>query len=339
MRRELFKDEAVGKIAEDKKKEAFLKSIEDREAADGEDDLDLDTTETPEGDSQSQQPAQDDSADPAITEPHALSTNSNKRKRPLELSAADILNRLPPALRHTNIKVVPVNRKPSTIAEIRESVSFLIEESDSQSATPQYGSSDDEDADPEAYVNLDRHLQAVDGNEEDDEDLGDFIVDDSQNSDVFKKPQLPQRALFAERRTKANVVDRRSLLRQASSSSSSSATSKMAFFTSKTGSSDSLAFKGPSFLRRATTNSGLGSVNSANVSATGVSIATERGAPDQEKEVIRKGAGGRRNAVNFRMKPKEERMKSRVTAKKGKATKAGRSSGFLGGLLGGNSWD
>jgi mediator of replication checkpoint protein 1 len=340
MRRELLKDEAVGKIAEDKKKEAFLKSIEDREAADGEDDLDLDTTETPEGDSQSQQPAQYDSADPAITEPHALSTNSNKRKRPLEPSAADVFNRLPPALRRTNIKVVPVNRKPSTIAEIRESVSFLIEEPDSQSATPQYGSSDDEDADPEAYVNLDRHLQAVDGNEEDDEDLGDFIVDDSQDSDVFKKPQLPPpRALFVERRTKANVVDRRSLLRQASSSSSSSVTSKMAFFTSKAGSSDSLAFKGPSLLRRATSNSSLGSVNSANVSATGVSVATERGAPDQEKEVIRKGAGGRRNAVNFRVKPKEERMKSRITVKKGKATKAGRSGGFLGGLFGGSSWD
>jgi len=341
MRRELLKDEAVGKIAEDKKKEAFLKSIEDREAADGEDDLDLDITETPKGDSQSQQPAQYDSADPTITEAHALSTNGNKRKQPLEPSAADVLNRLPPALRHTNTKVVPVNRKPSTIAEIRESVSFLIEEPDSQSATPQYGSSDDEDADPEAYVNLDRHLQAVDGNEEDEEDLGDFIVDDSQDSDVFKKPQLPpSRAPFAERRTKANVVDRRSLLRQASSSSSSSsATSKMAFYTSKAGSSDSLAFKGPSLLRRATTNSSLGSVNSANVSATGVSVATERGAPDQEKEVIRKGAGGRRNAVNFRVKPKEERMKSRITAKKGKATKTGKSGGFLGGLFGGNSWD
>jgi mediator of replication checkpoint protein 1 len=338
MRRELLKDEAVGKIAEDKKKEAFLKSIEDREAADDEDDLNLDIIETPEGDPQSQRPAQDDS--PAITEPHALSTSSNKRKQPLEPSVADVLNRLSPALRHTNIKVVPVNRKPSTIAEIRESVSFLIEEPDSQSATPQYGSSDDEDADPEAYVNLDRHLQAVDGNEEDDEDLGDFIVDDSQDSDVFKKPQLPPpRAPFAERRTKANIVDRRSLLRQASSSSSSSATSKMAFFTSKVGSSDSLAFKAPSLLRRATTNSSLGSVNGANVSATGVSVATERGAPDQEKEVIRKGAGGRRNAVNFRMKPKEEQMKSRITAKKGKATKAGRSRGFLGGLLGGNSWD
>jgi hypothetical protein len=74
------------------------------------------------------------------------------------------------------------------------------------------------------------------------------------------------------------------------------------------------------------------------VSATGVSVAPERGAPDQEKEVIRKGAGGRRNAVNFRVKPKEERMKSRATAKKGKTTKAG-TRGFLGSLFSGNSWE
>jgi mediator of replication checkpoint protein 1 len=332
MRRELLKDEAVGKIAEDRKKEAFLKSIEDREAADdNDDDLDVDAVETQEEDSQSQQPAQNEP-----TDTHAASIN-NKRKRPLEPSAVDALNRLPPALWRTDVKAGTVNRKPSTIAEIRESVSFLIEEPDSQSATPEYGSSD-EDIDPEVYVNLNRHLQAAD--EEEDEDLGDFIVDDSQDSDVFKKPQLPpSRAPFTERRTKANVVDRRSLLRQASSSSSTaSATSKMAFFASKTGSADSFAFKAPSLLRRATTNSSFGSASSAKVSATGVSVATERGAPGQEKEVIRKGAGGRRNAVNFRVKPKEEQMKSRVTAKKGKTAKAG-GNRFLGGLFSGNAWE
>jgi mediator of replication checkpoint protein 1 len=339
MRRELLKDEAVGKIAEDKKKEAFLKSIEDREAADDED-LDFDTTEAQEEDSQSQQPAQNEPADAAGAESHASAIQNNKRKRPLEQSAADTLNCLPPALRHTSVKAGAGYRKPSTIAEIRESVSFLIEEPDSQSATPQYCSSDDEDADPEAYVNLNRHLQAADENEDDGEDLGDFIVDDSQDSDGFKKPRLPpSRAPFAERRTKANVVDRRSLLRQASSSSSTaSATSKMAFFTSKTGSADSFAFKVPSLMHRATTNSSLGSGSNANVSATGVSVVTERGAPDQEKEVIRKGAGGRRNAVNFRVKPKEKQMKSRVTAKKGKTVKAG-GRGFLGGLFSGSSWE
>jgi mediator of replication checkpoint protein 1 len=340
MRRELLKDEAVGKIAEDKKKQAFLASIEDREAIDDDEDPHFDVAETQEEESQSQEPVQNEPADATVAESPPSADNRNKRKRPLEQSAADTLNRLPPALRRTAIKSSTVNRKPSTIAEIRESVSFLIDEPDSQSATPQYGSSDEEDADPEAYVNLDRHLQAADENEDDGEDLGDFIVNDSQDSDGFKKPQLPpSRASFTDRRTKANIVDRRSLLRQASSSSSSaSATSKMAFFTSKTGLPDSSAFKAPSLLRRATTNSSFGSASSANVSATGVSVAPERGTPDQEKDVVRKGAGGRRNAVNFRVKPKEEQMKSRATAKKGKTAKA-RPTGFLGNLFSGNSWD
>lgn len=342
MRRELLKDEAVGKIAEDKRKEAFLKSIEDREAVDDDDLLDFDTLETAEEDSQPQHAASNQPAGAIEGEPPTSAPNNAKRKRPLEPAAADIVNRLPPALRRTNVQASAGYRKPSTIAEIRESVSFLVEEPTSQSVTPQYGSSDDEDADPEAYVDLNRHLHAEDENEDDGGDLSDFVVDDSQDSDVFKKPQLPSsRAPFTERRTKANVINRRSLLRQASSSSSSSAastTTKMAFFASNSGSADLSAFKAPSLLRRATTNSSFGSASNANVSATGVSVATERGAPEREKEVVRKGAGGRRNAVNFRMKPKEEQMKSRVMAKKGKTARSG-GRGFLRGLFSGNSWD
>jgi mediator of replication checkpoint protein 1 len=338
MRRELLKDEAVGKIAEDKKKQAFLASIEDREAVD--EDVDFEAVETQEEESQSQEPAPNEPADAAVAESHASADNRNKRKRPLEPSGADTLNRLPPALRRSALIGSTISRKPATIAEIRESVSFLIDEPDSQSATPQYGSSDEEDADPVAFVNLNRHLQANDENDDDGEDLGDFIVDDSQETDGFKKPQLPHsRAPFTERRTKANIVDRRSLLRQASSSSSSaSATSKMAFFTSTTGSADPSTFKASSLLRHATTNSSFGSTSGTNVSATGVSVAPERGAPDQEKQAIRKGAGGRRNAVNFRVKPKEEQMKSRATAKKGKTAKAG-AGGFLGSLFSGSSWE
>lgn len=340
MRRELLKDEAVGKIAEDKKKEAFLKSIEDREAAEDDEDLDFDEAETQEDESQSQQAAQTESTEVPNAGSNVLEVNSNKRKRPLEQSTADTMNRLASALRHATGRASTVNRKPSTLAEIRESVSFLIEEPDSQSTTPRYPSSDEEDQDPEAYVDLDRHLQAVDEIVEDDdgEDLGDFIVDDSQEEQVFKKPQLPpSRAPFAERRTKINVVDRRSLLRQSSSSSSSSisATSKMAFFTSRaSGLTDAFASKAPSLLRRATTNSSFGS---STMSATGVTVTTERGAPGQEKEMIRKGAAGSRNAVNYRVKPKEEQMKSRVAAKKAKTTKAG--GGFLGGLFRGDSWN
>ena len=340
MRRELLKDEAVGKIAEDRKKEAFLKSIEDREEVD-DDELEPAQTDTQDQDSPSQQVVNAEVSDAAPAGANGTA-DSSRRKRPLELSTAEMVNRLPPALRRASAKSSAVNRKPSTLVEIRDSVSFLIEEPDSQSATPDFNSSDDEEQEAEAYVNLDRHLQAVDENGDDDgEDLGDFIVDDSQEA-VFKIPQLPtSRASFGERRTKGNVIDRLSLLRQASSSSSSSASSssKMAFFTSKSGSAENIAFKGPSLLRRATTNSSLGTAAGSNVSATGVTVATERGAADQEKDMIRKGAGGRRNAVNYRVKPKEEQMQGRIAARKGNAKAKAGGSGFLGGLFRGNSWD
>ena len=320
MRRELLKDEAVGKIAEDRKKEAFLKSIEDREAADDEDDLNFDQPETQEEDSQSQQAPVE--ATPA--ELHMANAN-HKRKRPVEPTVPDTMNRIPPALRHAT------NRKPSTLAEIRESVSFLIEEPDSHAPTPEESS--DSEHDPEAYVDLDRHVREADEND-DGEDLGEFIVDDSQD---FKKPTIPaSRAPFAERRTRTNVVDRRSLLRQGSSSSAAGASGKMAFFTSTAAGSGS--FKVPSLLRRATTNSSFGSAaGGENVRATGVSTGTERGAPGQDKEMVRKAGGGRRNAVNYRVKPKEEVMRARVLkSKKGK--KGGGGSGFLGGLFRRDSW-
>ena len=48
MRRELLRDEAVGKITKDKKKEAFLKSIKGREAVDEDYDLNPDGLETQE---------------------------------------------------------------------------------------------------------------------------------------------------------------------------------------------------------------------------------------------------------------------------------------------------
>jgi len=42
----------------------------------------------------------------------------------------------------------------------------------------------DEDTEPEAYTNTDRRLQAA--NEDDGEDLGNFIVDGSQENEGFK---------------------------------------------------------------------------------------------------------------------------------------------------------
>ena len=349
MRRELLKDEAVGKIAEDKKKEAFLKSIEDREAVSDDDDFDQPETPLDESQSQSQQPAQAEAKETQDADAR------DKQKRPLEPSSDSQLNRLPSSLRRT-----PHNQKPATLAEIRESVSFLIEEPDSHANTVDLGLSDSED-EPEAYVDLDRHFKTAEADENaalDDEegDLDDFIVDDdglardaksdSQDS-IFKKPSLPSqtsRPNFTDRRTRPNVVNRLSLLRQSSSTSSNSSSTKLAFYSTTTANTSSTNFKVPSLLRRATSNSSVSSLSSSseNVSATGVTSRTERGHVSEEKEFIRKGTGGRRNAVNYRPTVKEERMSARAGVQKAQMKKSAKGAadkgGFLGGLFRGDSW-
>ncbi len=357
MRRELLKDEAVGKIAEDKKKQAFLQSIEDREEAEDEDTA-FPEEEEAEKDSQSQ-PVYAGNVS-SQTERSMLSEGL-QRRRPLEPSAADITNRPLPAQRRNSDKTSSVHRKPSNLAEIREHLSFLIEENDSQNKTVDTFSSDDEAQEPEAYVNLNRHLhQADDENEVGDEGLADFIVDDERPA--FKKPELPTtRAPANERRTKPNVVDRLQLLRQSSSSSSSltanpshNGGSKLAFF-SRSSADNPSSFNPPSLLRRATTTSSLHSTSSStsgrtSTSATGVTV-TERGAVEHEKEMIRKAQGGRRSAINYYAKGRvEERERVRLgrvgkggesvgksmgkkTARRGKGTGKGKE-GFLSGLFG-----
>ncbi len=351
MRRELLKDEAVGKIAEDKKKQAFLESIEDRDAIEDEEipfteveqteDMQSQTRSAEETTSQTDFPVVDDQL---------------QRRRPLETSTADFINRRAPPHRPTSNKIGSVRRKPSTLAEIREHVSFLIDEANSQQGTPDLDGSEDDEQEAEAYVNLDRHLrQADEENEDPDEGLADFIVDDERPA--FKKPQFPTaRPQATERRTKANVVDRLSLLRQSASTSSATTSSghthtgsKLAFFTSRSSADNpSSLFKVPALLRRATTNSSFHSESGSKASATCV---TERGAVENEKEMIRRAQGGRRSAINYYAKGRvEEREKVRegrvaksadnkVKSLKGAGKERGKKAGFLGGLFGESSWE
>lgn len=343
MRRELLKDEAVGKIADDKKKQAFLKSIEDRE--DEDDDNDFDQPETP-LDIESQSQSQHKMPEPVV-ETADLRPSHSTALKPARDSQLNTM--------HYNSRAAKVaaSRRPGTLAEIRESVSFLIEEPDSQAGVIDLGLSDSED-EPEAYINLDRHIAQAEADEDEMEDedgnLGDFVVDDENKSldtqePVFKKPELPSqrgdRAPFAERRTKeVNVVDRLSMLQQQSSSSAagSNASSKMAFLTGKSANGVNNV---PSLLRRATTNSSLGSISGRdNISATGVVTSkTERGGAAKEKEFVRKGANTSRNAINYqgRQNLKEEKMSARagVVKKQGKK----KSGSFLTGLFRGDTWN
>ncbi|KAL8687997.1 MAG: hypothetical protein Q9224_004998, partial [Gallowayella concinna] len=123
MRKALLENENVGKIAEDPKKVAFLRAIEDRE-----DDEDLDFLEQPEENSQpaldvDSQGIQDSQPQKGLEESSASALG--KRKRAFVEANPNTTNRPPPAARRT-ITV----QKPQSMAEIKASVSFLVEEPD-----------------------------------------------------------------------------------------------------------------------------------------------------------------------------------------------------------------
>ncbi|MCJ1287853.1 hypothetical protein MMC26_007205 [Xylographa opegraphella] len=202
MRKALLANENVGKIAEDPKKLAFLRAIEDRE-----DDEDIDFLEREDESSEvvlESQENTDFQLQNVLPESAGL-----KRKRPLQESLPNGANRPPPQARR-----VPTMRKPATLAEIRESVSFLIEEPQGATEIPHSDTSDEEG--------------------------------EAQN----ENPQQPGHELFGPRRRTANIIDRISLMR-AESASSASVTTRLAFNDPNT--VPGMGFKVPSLLRRATT--------------------------------------------------------------------------------------
>ncbi|KAL8989618.1 MAG: hypothetical protein Q9177_001527 [Variospora cf. flavescens] len=266
MRKALLENENLGKIAEDPKKLAFLRAIEDRE-----DDEDLDFLDQPEAASQ---PAIDIASQETATsqpqarpEPLAL----DKRKRPLTESGPDAANRPPPAARRTLAEI-----KPQSLADIRASLSFLIEEPDAVMIAPPSSSPVASDNDHENDENLD--------------------APSSTKSSTDRHP-------FSSHRHRTNstapVIDRLSLKRT-STVSTSTASSKLFFHTPST---DSSGFKVPSLLRRATTSSSSSFLNNVKTKTDqhGISTfaGTERAAGGGEKgEFVRKG-GSKRSSVNW----------------------------------------
>jgi mediator of replication checkpoint protein 1 len=180
MRKALLEDERIGKIAQNPKREAFLRAIEDRGKEDELDFLDFDDSEVLNPSlSQSQDASQAENIPDSQPD---TSMGPPKRKRS-ELD--DVENRLPPHMRRTKSK------RPSTLSEVRESLSSLIEMPNTQTT---HASDSDSDSDLEI------------------ED------DDAKGTDPF-----------ATRRSTTQVIDRISLKRQSSSNLSTSSTTKLAF--------------------------------------------------------------------------------------------------------------
>ncbi|OCK77670.1 hypothetical protein K432DRAFT_333475 [Lepidopterella palustris CBS 459.81] len=126
MRKALLEDENIGKIAQNPKKSAFLRALEDRD-----DDPDLDFLAAPdfeievEASETTESISVPDSQQAGPTDATTAAPNPLKRKH-IATDSQEKENRPPPNLRRTN--ATDGSHKPVSLAEIRESVSFLIDE-------------------------------------------------------------------------------------------------------------------------------------------------------------------------------------------------------------------
>ncbi|KAL9601017.1 MAG: hypothetical protein Q9179_003004 [Wetmoreana sp. 5 TL-2023] len=189
MRKALLENENVGKIAEDPKKLAFLRAIEDQDDDDG-----LDFLDEPK---ESQSTMIADSQETSESQPENPVTALGKRKRPLAEANPDVVNRAPTTARRT-----VANKKPASLSDIRASVSFLIEAPD---AVP---------------VALPSSSPIASDNENE--------IDENTNADLPLPNSKNSSNPFTIRRTSNPVVDRLSLKRT-STASTCTISSRLAF--------------------------------------------------------------------------------------------------------------
>ncbi|OMP84895.1 Mediator of replication checkpoint protein 1 [Diplodia seriata] len=244
MRKALLADENIGKIADNPKRLAFLRAIEDHDEDEDEDFFDYKDSTAPE-ESQSQSIPDSQEAAQETSTTTAAQANPLKRKAPPTTESND--ENRPPA-RQRRTAAVP-DRKPTTRAEIRESLSSLIDEPLVRET--QFSASEDEDED-------------ADG--------------DEQQQQQQVQVSTTTRASFTARRTAAPIVDRLTLSRSASAASSTTTTSttteqqqtsaKPLAFAGPATTGVLHGFKVPSLLRRATTNLSTTSTTSNNSSSS-----------------------------------------------------------------------
>ncbi|KAK8024253.1 MRC1-like domain-containing protein [Apiospora rasikravindrae] len=315
MQKALFADERIGKIAENPRNAAFLKSIEDRGS---DDELDFDPNaadEQEEEDSQSQSQGQQEEAQedripdsqPATSgdaQAQAGNPNLGRKRNRLE---PDHTARLPPALRKA--RGGNTTRVPTSITDVKRSLSSLLD--DDHTIIPATDPLEGEGSDDEA---------AADGSASSNKENG--------------------------RPSRTAVVDRITLKRAGSSGLS---TSRLAF-AAPANSAGSGTFKVPALLRKATTNNSLVS-QSSTLSATGTTTAggvssampgaLGAGGAGGDDGKLKKNAG-KRSGINFFARENERREKlreSELRREKKKWKGVGDRSKAVSGLFGGGSFE
>lgn len=259
-RKLLLQDENVKDWAEkgkhSKGKDAFLKAIADDDELEAEDAIDLDDDEQDTADQSTQQ------TQPEVDGVPLQEISNNKR--PAEEDGGASQER-PPAKQRRTKETDATFSRPTSIVQVRESLSFLLDEPDQVAFGPEVL---DDDSDLEIEGGPMEQDSRDHGSDEEDEvaaeesrqNDGGFAPNPKSVEDKALMPP-PARLPASQRRTAAKtaVVDRLNLKR--GSSSSNSADSRSAW---STGSSSASA-KAPSLLRRATTSLSTSGANDRGV--------------------------------------------------------------------------
>jgi len=301
-RKLLLQDENVKDWAEkgkhSKGKEAFLKAIADDDELEAEDAVDLDEDEQ-ESQEQSTQQTQ-----PEVDGVPLQEISGNKRTAD---EAGEASQERPPAKQRRTKETDAAFSRPTSIVQVRESLSFLLDEPDQIAIGPSALEDDDSDLEIEGEpIELDSLPH-----ESDDDDIaaeaarqndGGFAPNPKSVEDKALMPP-PARLPVPLRRSAAKtaVVDRLSLKR--ASSSSTSADSRSAWSTSSQSSS-----KTPSLLRRATSSLSASGANDRGVT-TGNGGA---GAGGNDRGVTigggaRVGGGNKKSSLAYQARAEERR--------------------------------
>lgn len=263
-RKLLLQDENVKDWAEkgkhSKGKDAFLKAIADDDELEAEDAVDLDDNEEESQDQSTQQ------TQPEVDGVPLQEISGNKR--PAEEDGGATQER-PPAKQRRTKEVDAAFSRPTSIVQVRESLSFLLDEPGQVAVGPSV-LDDDSDLEIEGEpVEQDSLLESDDDDEIAAEAFrqndGGFAPNPKSVEDMALMPPPPSRLPGPQRRTAAKtaVVDRLSLKR--GSSSSTSTDSRSAWSTGSQGASS----KTPSLLRRATTSLSTSGANDRGVTTGG----------------------------------------------------------------------
>ncbi|KAG5915704.1 hypothetical protein E4U42_007929 [Claviceps africana] len=288
MQRALFADERVKKIAENPGNQAFLRSIEDHGGDVDEMDL-LDGLDSPsQGHADDAQQSQDNDDNVEDDGGPAAGTTIPDSQVPHAPKPSGVA--APESRPPAHLRRTKNGKKPSNIGQVRETLSSLLEESRGSFIPATEAGSDSGE---EEWTSRRR---------------------------PNKNESPPPRDHLASAPT--TVINRIGLKRKSSSTGSSSG--RMAFTTT----SSSSSFKVPALLRRATTNSSLGSTTS------GAGIGT--GGGFGEAATMKKGAGRKSGVGGF---ARTEARGSERRREERKVRGAERRIGLVGGLLGGGAFE